>query len=136
MNHTLFNIMFTIVPILIVCGFIYIFAMMFSPKLRGKMMSKQIKSLKYMYEDSKDDLTNMTTTANNAFIKAQKNILDQNEATLRDIATRKANINKESIETTVRSIRKGFEKNLIYCKYCGESIDSDSRFCKSCGKEQ
>lgn len=89
-----------------------------------------------MYKDSKDDLTNMTTTANNPFIKAQKNILDQNKAILRDIATRKANINKESIETTVRSIRNGFEKYLIYCKHCGTSIDSDSKFCKNCGKSQ
>lgn len=62
--------MLIIVPILVICEFIYTFAMMFSPKFRGKMMSKQMKSLKYMYKDSKDDLINMTTTANNAFIKA------------------------------------------------------------------
>ena len=26
--------------------------------------------------------------------------------------------------------------NNGYCKHCGTSIDSDSTFCKKCGKEQ
>lgn len=109
---------------------------MFSPKLRGKFMSRQIKSLKYMVEDSKDDLTDITTTTSNAAIKAQKNILDQNEDILKDITTRKANISKEGIEITTNAIRKGLTKDSIYCKHCGKLIDSDSKFCKICGKEQ
>ncbi|MDR3217174.1 MAG: zinc ribbon domain-containing protein [Clostridiaceae bacterium] len=28
------------------------------------------------------------------------------------------------------------EKYTLYCKYCGEVIDSDSVFCKACGRKQ
>lgn len=128
----MFNIIFTIVPILVVCIFIFTFAMILSPKLRGKMMSKQMKSLKYMMEDSEEILTDLSKSA----INVQKNILDENEDTLKDIATKKANISKKGIETTVRAIKKGLDKEVIYCKHCGSSIDSDSKFCKNCGKEQ
>ena len=115
---------------------LFTFAMLFSPKLRGKFLSRQIKSLKYMVEDSKDDLTDITTTASNAMINAEKNILDQNEDTLKNIATRKADISSIGIEKTARAIKNGLTKDDIYCKHCGLSIDSDSSFCKHCGKEQ
>ena len=134
--NSIFNIMFTIIPILVVCIFIFTFAMILSPKLRGKMMSHQIKSLKYMMEESSADLTNLTTTTANAAIKAKKNILDENEDVLRDLATRQANISKDGIETTVRAIKKGFTTEQIYCKHCGQAIDHDSNFCKKCGKKQ
>ena len=134
--NSIFNIMFTIIPILVVCIFIFTFAMILSPKLRGKMMSHQIKSLKYMMEESSADLTNLTTTTANAAIKAKKNILDENEDVLRDLATRQANISKDGIETTVRAIKKGFTTESIYCKHCGQAIDHDSKFCKNCGKKQ
>ena len=42
----IFSIVGVIVPILVIGVFIFVFTMMFSPKLRGKMMSKQIESLK------------------------------------------------------------------------------------------
>ena len=100
--------------------FILVFAMMFSPKLRGKMMSKQVKSMKYMMDESKDDI--------------------------QSISTNMADATKDGIETTTRAIKKGFteedsiyckyEEDSIYCKYCGAKIDKDSKFCKSCGKEQ
>ena len=52
----IFSIMSIIIPILAIGIFIFVFAMMFSPKLRGKMMSRQIKSLKHMADFSKEDL--------------------------------------------------------------------------------
>ena len=79
------SIFFIIVIILIIAGFIFTFGMMFSPKLRGKMMSKQIKATKYMLEETEDDL--------------------------KDIADRGANATKDAIETTTRAIKKGLTED-------------------------
>ena len=75
-------------------------------------MSRQIKVTKYMLDESKDDI--------------------------RDISTNMADATKDGIETTVRAIKKGIvdDEEDIYCKHCGSRIDKDSKFCKSCGKEQ
>lgn len=41
------------------------------------------------------------------------------------------------ISPKARAIKEGLtEDETIYCKHCGASIDSDSTFCKKCGKEQ
>lgn len=110
MYSIIFNIMFTIVPILVLCGFIFTIATIISPKLRSKFMSKQIKATKYM--------------------------IDENEEILKDIATTNANISKDGIEITARVIKDGLTNDTIYCKHCGKAIDEDSKFCKHCGQEQ
>lgn len=69
-------------------------------------------------------------------INVQKKILDENEETLKEIANKKASINKEAIKTVARSVKDGMSEEEMYCKHCGASIDSDSKFCKKCGKEQ
>lgn len=104
---TIIGVLIFIIAILI---FIFTFILMFSPKMRGKFMSKQVKATKYMMEESKDDLQN--------------------------ISTNMADATKDSVEITTRAIKKGFTDNCIYCKHCGTSIDQDSKFCKKCGKEQ
>lgn len=135
MSNGMFDIMFIIVPIFIGVVFIFTFAMIISPKLRGKIMSRQIKATKYMMDNSKEDLESIGTTAGNVSVNVRKNVLDANEDVMRDMATREANINKEAVETTARAIRDGFVGDSIYCKYCGSKIDEDSKFCKKCGKE-
>ena len=111
MNQTVFNIIFYAIWILVGAGFVFTIAMMFSPKLRGKMMSKQVKSVKYMMDESKDEIHNISS--------------DMADAT------------KDGIRTTVSTIREGIKgEQTAYCKHCGASIDADSKFCKSCGKEQ
>ena len=104
----------TIVGVLIfiitIVVFIFVFILMFNPKIRGKFMSKQIKATKYMMDDSKDDI--------------------------QDVSTNLAKATKDSIEITTRAMKKGFTDDCIYCKHCGSSIDKDSKFCKKCGKEQ
>lgn len=132
----MFELMFTIVPIMVICIFIFTFAMMLSPKLRGKVMSRQLKATKYMFDESKEDLAEIATIAGNVSINSRKNILDANEDTLRDMATRSANINKEGIEITARAIKDGLTGTSIFCKHCRKTIDEDSKFCKFCGKEQ
>ena len=131
-----FSFLFIIVPIFI--GFVFIFVILsfVSTKFRGKFMARQIKAAKYMLEESKDDLADITATASSVAIRGKKKTLDENEEILREMATKEANIAKEGIETTTRAIKKGFTDDVIYCKHCGVSIDSDSKFCKKCGKEQ
>ena len=72
----------------------------------------------------------------NIGVNIRKNILDENEDTLRDLTIREANIDKEGIKIKTRAIKDGLSKDNMYCKHCGETIDEDSKFCKKCGKEQ
>ena len=130
------EILFYIVPILIGITFVLMIALMISPKLRGKIMSSQIKATKHMMDYSKEDLKDILSTSADIGINAEKEILDNNEETMEDNVTRKANINKKGIEITTNAIKEGLTRSKIYCKHCGKLIDDDSKFCKSCGKEQ
>lgn len=128
----MFEAMFTIVPILIAIGFCFTIALLLSPKLRGKMMARQMKSLKHMVEMSQEDLSDLSES----MLETSKKIINNNEEKLKYLSKKNAEINASGVETTARAIKKGFGKSDIYCKYCGSTIDADSRFCKNCGKEQ
>lgn len=130
------KIMFIIVPIISILIFILTVVLIFSSKFRGKLMSKQIKAVKNMTDYSKDDIENIMTNLGNISVNAQNNIVTENEETLKNIADKQANINKDSITTVSKAIKDGFSKETIFCKHCGSVIDEDSTFCKYCGKEQ
>lgn len=134
--YSFLKIVAIIVPILVVCTMVFTIAMIASPKLRGKMMARQIKSAKYMLDESKSDLESMGTTAGNLGVNIKKNIMDANEDTLKDLSIREANISKEKIRITAKAIKDGLVDDKIYCKHCGAGIDKDSKFCSQCGKEQ
>ena len=136
MSVIILEILFFIIPILVVLTFIFTIALMVSPKLRGKWMRKQIEATKHMMEYSKDDLKDILSTSKSVEVNAEKEILDNNEEIMKDNVTRKANINKEGIEITAKAIKEGLTNNKVYCKYCGKLIDSDSKYCKVCGREQ
>ena len=136
MSVIILEILFFIIPILVVLTFIFTIALMVSPKLRGKWMSKQIEATKHMMEYSKDDLKDILSTSKSVEVNAEKEILDNNEEIMKDNVTRKANINKEGIEITAKAIKEGLTNNKVYCKYCGKLIDNDSKYCKVCGREQ
>lgn len=105
------KILFIIVPIFIILVFVFMILEMVSPKFRGKLLSREVKSVKYMMDESKKDIESISN--------------DMVDAT------------QESIEKSSRAIRKGIiEDESIYCKHCGSKIDRDSKFCKKCGKEQ
>lgn len=76
------EILFYIVPILIGITFIMTIALMVSPKLRGKLMSRQIKATKHMIDYSKEDLKDILSTSADIGINAEKEILDNNEETM------------------------------------------------------
>lgn len=130
------EILFYIVPILIGLSFIFTIALMVSPKLRGKWMSRQIKATKHMIKYSKEDLKDIISTSKDVEINAEKEVLDNREDIMKENVIRKANINKEGIEIATSAIKNGLSNNKIYCKYYGKLIDGDSKYCKVCGKEQ
>lgn len=105
------KVLFIFVPVFIACVFILVVAQLISPKFRSKIMSRQIKAAKYMMDESKDDI--------------------------RNISTNMADATKDGIEITTRAIKDGLTKDeRVYCKHCGSLIDKDSKFCKNCGGEQ
>lgn len=132
-----FNIIFIIVSIVIAIVFLFTILSIISPKFRGKMMSRQIRATKHMVDYSKEDLENIGTNLGNTAIKININILDENEEDLKKMANKKASIKKDYVKTMASAIHEGFkEDDTIYCKHCGSMIDSDSTFCKICGKKQ
>ena len=90
--------------------FIVVVASIISPKFSGKMMSRQVKAQKYMMDESKEDI---------------KSISDD-----------MAYATKDGLKTMAGAIKEGLTKSNVFCKYCGNEIDDDSKFCKNCGKEQ
>ena len=127
----MFDFLMVIIPIIAMAILVIVILSFASPKFGGKIMSRQVKSMKYMLDESKNDLTDLAGTT----IDIKKNILDKNEEVLRELKTRGANISKDSIEITAKAIKDGLTStDNIYCKHCGASIDKDSKFCKECGK--
>lgn len=86
---------------------------------------------------SQKGLEKTLTKSMNAVVKAQNNVIKNNEDILRENANKNADINKDAVRTIAHSVKEGFtDDNTIYCKHCGSLIDGDSKFCKVCGKEQ
>lgn len=127
------QVIFVILFIIFIIIFGLAVAQIFSPKLRGKMMSRQIKALKHMADYSKDDIKELNEISSDISISSKKAILDKNEAVLKDITDREANIESGAIKTKMKAVREGLVGS-VYCKYCGASIDEDSLYCKKCGK--
>ena len=103
MIEILFWILFGLAFIIIIGGFIT----MLNPNIQGKMLSKQVKSLRNMMDESKD--------------------------TLKSLADDMADINADSIEATAKAVKKGLTSDDVICAHCGKKIDKDSRYCKYCG---
>lgn len=88
-------------------------------------------------EGSYKGIEKQLTKMGKAVANAQNNILNENEEALKTAANKNADIHKEAVKTMASAVKEGFsEKGEMFCKHCGASIDSDSKFCKKCGKEQ
>lgn len=129
-----FKIMFFIIAGFAFLTIAFTVVSIFSPKLRAKMIKRQIRATKYMMEESQKDLEDLSSIVAQTSINSQKKILDKNEDVIRDVSVRNANIEAEAIEEKAKALKKGFTQDRIHCKYCGKNIDEDSEFCKFCGK--
>ena len=126
------NILFIIVPIFILIIFVFTFVLIFSPKLRGKMMSNQLKSLKHMADYSKEDIKDLS----NMLVQSKKDIMDSNYEDLKEINKKSATLESEVLREKIKVFKDELINSNTYCKYCGEKIDNDSIYCKKCGKKQ
>ena len=68
-------------------------------------------------------------------IKTQKYVQEENKKDLTQIVDTGADIVSDGVTKTAAAFKKGM-KETMYCKHSGAEIDSDSKFCKKCGKEQ
>lgn len=131
--NVVFIILFAFGIIAFLLIFAYVIMIMFGTKTRAKMLSRQIESISGATNMSKEDIENVLTNLSSATISSRKRILEANEDTLKDIKDAETRINKDAIRESAKAVKEGFTGNKIYCKYCGASIDSDSKYCKSCG---
>jgi hypothetical protein len=89
--------------------------------------------MRYMLDESKDDIAKLSSVG----VDIKKQILDENEENLKDIAKKEADIKSVGIKSAAKAVKDGLTKrDTMYCKHCGSEIDSDSKYCKKCGKEQ
>ena len=114
---------------------IFVVLMFVSPKLRGKLMSRQVKALKHMTDYSKKDFEDINYNVADVSMNANKRLMEDNYDDLEDMASMNANINKDAIYIKSKAIKDGLSSFMIYCKYCGNKIDSDSKYCNYCGKK-
>ena len=133
------NIGFTTLMIISIILFVVILSfslmMMFGTKLRSKMLSRQIESLRGATNMSKEDMETILTNLGSTSIKARKRIIEENKEDLKDVKDMEMEINRDAIKETAKAVKEGFtESETIYCKHCGKEIDTDSTFCKYCGK--
>lgn len=77
---------------------------------RPEISKMAAKSARYIQEETREDLTAMASTS--------------------------AEIVEDAVTRTASAVREGLSGDTVYCKHCGAVIDADSKFCKSCGKEQ
>ena len=123
--------------IIFVIAFIFSITIIVSPKARGKVMARQYKSLRYMMDESKDDMEYVTKEGIKIAAHGTKEGLDEAKDDIEQATTTMAEATKEGLKTTAKALKEGLtEDDTIHCKHCGEVIDNDSKFCKKCGKEQ
>lgn len=129
-----FIIFFIFLIVTFLAIFIYVTMLMFGTKTRAKMLSRQFESLSGATNMSKEDIENLLTNLSSATIRSKKRILDENEDDLKDIKDTEVRINKDAIRESAKAIKEGFT-GTTFCKFCGASIDDDSKYCKACGKK-
>ena len=134
-GFTFGKIIFIGATVFIGSTFICVFAMFFSPKLKGKIMSREISAFKHMMNYSKNDVKNIKENMGNISIDSEHDILMQNKNKIKEINNIYYETKKDSIKNTIKDI-KGELKNGCYCKFCEKKIDTDSKYCKNCGKRQ
>ena len=124
-----FIIMFLTAGSFIVFGFIT----MFNPNMRSKWIGRQLRIHKKVLEDNKETIKDINALGGEVMVDSYNEILDKKGDDMKKAVDKTTDISKDSIRTVVKSIKEGLEAD-IYCKHCGNAIDTDSKFCKFCGK--
>ena len=67
--------------------------------------------------------------------KSMRYIQEENRDDLTALASHAAEIASDAVTTTASAVAEGMRATK-FCKHCGEKIDADAKFCPACGKEQ
>ena len=68
--------------------------------------------------------------------KSAKYIQQQNKDDLIDISNTNADIASGAVVKTAKAVKEGLKEENKFCIYCGESIPNDAKFCSKCGEKQ
>ncbi|MCF0112228.1 MAG: zinc ribbon domain-containing protein [Erysipelotrichaceae bacterium] len=133
-----FDAIFTIMLVITLLGFGFVIVSIFSPTVRSKMMGRQIRMTKRVLDDNYDTIRDLSGTAADLGVDIQKDIYDRHEDDYHDLAKRKASVYKDADSDIAKAMKEGFSDSSrrTTCRYCGQTIDADSRFCNHCGKQQ
>ena len=76
-------------------------------------------------------------------IKTSKYVISNSKTDLEEISRQSGEISSLGAKEVAKSItqivteqQKVAQADKMFCKHCGQAIDSDSKFCPHCGKEQ
>lgn len=104
-GFTFGKIIFIVATVFIGSTFIFVFAMFFSPKLKGKIMSREISAFKHMMNYSKNDVKNIKENMGNISIDSEHDILMQNKNKIKEINNIYYETKKDSIKNTIKDIK-------------------------------
>ena len=145
----MFNIMMFI-P-LIMFGIVFIFTIInmigiFSGRTQKRMMNHAMKTMKSMTEDTDGMSNNLKDMVVN-LTEMQKDLYEEHGDTLKDLARMQGEVEAEKTRAKAQAVKDVFGNDAkvdpsmftsttkkIACKNCGTLIDSDSMYCKVCGK--
>lgn len=68
--------------------------------------------------------------------KSTKYIQQQNKDDLTDISNTNAEIASGAVVKTAKAVKEGLKEENKFCTHCGESIPNDAKFCSKCGEKQ
>src|SRR5574344_2481427 len=94
------EILFIIIPIIAVSIFVFTFVLIISPKLRGKMISNNMKSIRYAFDESKDDISHISNEGVN-IVKSIKN-------------------DNKFYKTYCKNCGSTIDEDSVFCKKCGK----------------
>jgi len=131
-SFSIFNIIFVIMLLFTIAFFIFVILMIFNPKIRSKMMGRQLKATKMILDDNKETIKDIANLQADIAVESTDNILNKHDKTIEKNMTKMANMSAESIETTARSIKKGISKTK-QCPECLKFNEENAKFCQECG---
>lgn len=140
-----FMSIFPVLMFVFVFGFIIINTIgIFSGKTQARMMKRNIKTLKTITDTMGEDMKDMV----GSLAELKKDIYEEHGDTFREVAGMEAGIEAEKVRAKAQAIKDVFsdntvskpsyssepKSNKVVCQNCGSLIDSDSMYCKICGK--
>jgi len=87
------KVMFIIVPVLVLAGFVVTLLSIFSPRFRAAVERRQLRGLTYMARRNKDDMKDAAAAAAEVGVEAQQRILEEQGEGLSDMMAAQSRVN-------------------------------------------